>query len=237
MEGRQPADDQPRPPLRAGDDDRHDHHRTSSSRTTGRRASARRTTLTGDGKTKLYGNYGIFYARIPNDLAARALSADDGFTRGDYFDAEPDAADPGGRDERRRPAAPTTTPLHPARASARTRSIRTPSCRYTERVRDRHRARDHAEHDVRRPLRAPQHAARARGRRELPDGGLRARRDASASAAASSTSSRIRAARRRSTRRRSRCPGVRGGQVRRPGPQLQRGRGHAQPPRRRTGRR
>ena len=43
--------------------------------------------LTGDGKTKLYGNYGIFYARIPIDLAARALSADDGFTRGDYFDA------------------------------------------------------------------------------------------------------------------------------------------------------
>ena len=43
--------------------------------------------LTGDGKTKLYGNYGIFYARIPLDLAARALSADDSFTRGDYFDA------------------------------------------------------------------------------------------------------------------------------------------------------
>jgi outer membrane receptor protein involved in Fe transport len=42
---------------------------------------------TGDGKTKIYGNYGIYYARIPNDLAARALSADDGFTRGDYFDA------------------------------------------------------------------------------------------------------------------------------------------------------
>jgi hypothetical protein len=42
--------------------------------------------VTGDGKTKIYGNYGRFYARIPNDLAARALSADDGFTRGDYFD-------------------------------------------------------------------------------------------------------------------------------------------------------
>jgi outer membrane receptor protein involved in Fe transport len=42
--------------------------------------------LTGDGKTKLYGSYGIFYARIPNDLAARALSADDGYTRADYFD-------------------------------------------------------------------------------------------------------------------------------------------------------
>ena len=42
--------------------------------------------VSGDGKTKIYGNYGRFYARIPNDLAARALSADDGFTRGDYFD-------------------------------------------------------------------------------------------------------------------------------------------------------
>ena len=41
----------------------------------------------GDGRTKVYGNYGRFYARIPNDLAARALSADDGFSRGDYFDA------------------------------------------------------------------------------------------------------------------------------------------------------
>jgi len=43
--------------------------------------------LTGDGKTKVYGNYGRFYARIPLDLAARALSADDSFTRGDYYDA------------------------------------------------------------------------------------------------------------------------------------------------------
>ena len=42
---------------------------------------------TGDGKTKIYGNYGRFYARVPNDLAARALSADDGLSRGDYFDA------------------------------------------------------------------------------------------------------------------------------------------------------
>ncbi len=49
--------------------------------------------LTGDGKTKLFGNFGRFYARIPNDLAARALSADDGISRADYFDAEPDAAD------------------------------------------------------------------------------------------------------------------------------------------------
>ena len=29
-------------------------------------------------RPKLFGNYGRFYARVPNDLAARALSADDG---------------------------------------------------------------------------------------------------------------------------------------------------------------
>jgi hypothetical protein len=42
---------------------------------------------TGDGKTKIFGNWGRFYARIPNDVAARHLSADDATTRADYFDA------------------------------------------------------------------------------------------------------------------------------------------------------
>src|SRR5438876_6463994 len=42
---------------------------------------------TGDGKAKIFGNFGLFYARVPNDLAARALSADDGIARADYFDA------------------------------------------------------------------------------------------------------------------------------------------------------
>jgi hypothetical protein len=41
----------------------------------------------GNGRSKLFGNYGRFYARIPNDLAARALSGDDGVSRIDYFDA------------------------------------------------------------------------------------------------------------------------------------------------------
>jgi outer membrane receptor protein involved in Fe transport len=44
--------------------------------------------LTGDGRTKLFGGYGRFFARMPNDLAARALSADDGTSRADYFDAD-----------------------------------------------------------------------------------------------------------------------------------------------------
>src|SRR5262249_38707203 len=40
-----------------------------------------------DGKTKVYGNWGRFYGRMPNDLAARALSPELTVTRGDYFDA------------------------------------------------------------------------------------------------------------------------------------------------------
>jgi hypothetical protein len=42
---------------------------------------------TGDGKTKVYGSWGRFYSRIPNDVAARHLSADDSTSRADYFDA------------------------------------------------------------------------------------------------------------------------------------------------------
>jgi hypothetical protein len=42
--------------------------------------------VAGDGRTKLFANYGRYYARIPNDLAARALSADDGISRADFFD-------------------------------------------------------------------------------------------------------------------------------------------------------
>ena len=37
--------------------------------------------FTGTGRSKLYANWGRFYAKIPNDLAARALSADAGVTR------------------------------------------------------------------------------------------------------------------------------------------------------------
>jgi hypothetical protein len=42
--------------------------------------------LIGNGRSKLYGSFGRFYAKIPNDLAARSLSADAGISRGDYFD-------------------------------------------------------------------------------------------------------------------------------------------------------
>jgi hypothetical protein len=43
--------------------------------------------VAGDARTKLYGSYGLYYARMPNDLAARSLSADTGTSRADYFDA------------------------------------------------------------------------------------------------------------------------------------------------------
>ena len=42
---------------------------------------------TGAGRMKLFANYGRFFAKVPNDLAARALSADAGISRADYFDA------------------------------------------------------------------------------------------------------------------------------------------------------
>jgi hypothetical protein len=42
----------------------------------------------GNGRSKLYGSWGRFYARVPNDLAARSLSADAGISRADYFDQD-----------------------------------------------------------------------------------------------------------------------------------------------------
>lgn len=43
--------------------------------------------LTGDGRAKVFASWGHFYAKIPNDLAARAMSADAGITRAEYLDA------------------------------------------------------------------------------------------------------------------------------------------------------
>jgi hypothetical protein len=40
----------------------------------------------GNGTMKIYGNWGFFYGKVPNDLAARALSSDAGVSRADYFD-------------------------------------------------------------------------------------------------------------------------------------------------------
>lgn len=43
--------------------------------------------LFGNGKSKIYGAWGRFYAKVPNDLAARAMGADSGITRQNYRDA------------------------------------------------------------------------------------------------------------------------------------------------------
>jgi hypothetical protein len=43
--------------------------------------------LTGSGRAKLFASWGRFFAKIPNDLAARAMSADTGITRQNYRDA------------------------------------------------------------------------------------------------------------------------------------------------------
>ncbi len=41
----------------------------------------------GKGKMKVFGSWGWYFTRMPNDLAARALSPDAGISRADYFDA------------------------------------------------------------------------------------------------------------------------------------------------------
>ncbi len=43
--------------------------------------------LFGSGQSKVYAAWGRFLSKVPNDLAARALSADAGISRADYFDA------------------------------------------------------------------------------------------------------------------------------------------------------
>jgi len=40
----------------------------------------------GKGTMKIYGNWGLYYSKVPNDLAARALSSDAAVSRADYFD-------------------------------------------------------------------------------------------------------------------------------------------------------
>ena len=42
--------------------------------------------VTGRGTSKLYASWGRFYAKVPNDLAVRAMGTDSGITRQDFFD-------------------------------------------------------------------------------------------------------------------------------------------------------
>ena len=43
--------------------------------------------VSGNGSSKVYASWGRFYAKVPNDLAVRAMGTDSGITRQDYFDA------------------------------------------------------------------------------------------------------------------------------------------------------
>jgi opacity protein-like surface antigen len=43
--------------------------------------------IKGDGRAKVFASFGRFFTKIPNDLAARAMSADAGISRADYFDS------------------------------------------------------------------------------------------------------------------------------------------------------
>jgi hypothetical protein len=62
----------------------------------------------GNGKSRVFANYGRYYARVPNDLAARALSSDALITA-DYFDSNLTRPVPNGIVTSTRTGATTTT--------------------------------------------------------------------------------------------------------------------------------
>ena len=113
----------------------------------------------------MFGNYGRFFARIPNDLAARALSADAGVSRADYFDAGLTQPIP----ERRAVTDPGGTPplthhfqLHGAGADAIDPNAK---LSYMDEFVGGFECEVMPERQPRRALHPPQHPARARGRR------------------------------------------------------------------------
>ena len=72
----------------------------------------------------MFGNYGRYYARVPNDLAARALSADASLTA-DYFDANLTQPVPNGTVTTNATTGDADDDaLHAARGRRRTTSIR-----------------------------------------------------------------------------------------------------------------
>jgi hypothetical protein len=122
--------------------------------------------IRGDGRSKVYGNFGRYYSRVPNDLAARALSADDGAQRIDYFDAQLTGRC---RTGRHATSPPHASPALPAAGVAPTSSGR--EAVITDEIVG------GVEFSRPTPRSASasctQYRPRARGRRELPDGGLR----------------------------------------------------------------
>jgi len=117
----------------------------------------------GDGRGKVFASYGRYYARVPNDLAARALSADAGIGA-DYFDAGLTRPIPNGV-----PAGPggTTTHFSIAGAGADVIDPNAKLSYYNEYIV--HRLRSDRRTQCRRAVRTPRHRARARGRAAVPD--------------------------------------------------------------------
>ena len=108
LEDRGPPHDQSRPAVRSGIARwRTDQGLAAQEQRAPRIGAAH--DLTGNGRTKVYGNYGIYYNRVPNDLAARALSADVVYSRADYFDAGLTRPIPAGVSTKTPTAAATTT--------------------------------------------------------------------------------------------------------------------------------
>ncbi len=52
--------------------------------------------VTGTGKSKIFASFGRYFLKVPNDLNSRALSADAGLSRADYYDAALTQAIPDG---------------------------------------------------------------------------------------------------------------------------------------------
>ena len=122
--------------------------------------------VVGNGRSKLYGSYGRFYARIPNDLAARSLSADAGISRADYFDANLTQPVPEGVRARRHASSDRRGPARRGVRSGREVHLHQRSAR-------RLRVRGGAAPQPRRALHLARHAAHPRGCRHGADGALR----------------------------------------------------------------
>ena len=127
--------------------------------------------ILGNGRSKIFANWGRFYAKIPNDLAARALSADAGDQPRRLLRPESHAADSG------RPTTVTQTPggdpqttINHFQQQGLSPDIIDPErevvlCR---RVRRRPRVRSVPEHQPWRAIHPSVDSACAGGRRELP---------------------------------------------------------------------
>ena len=124
---------------------------------------------TGKDKMKVFGSWGWYFTRMPNDLAARALSPDAGISRADYFDAQLTQPIPDGT-----LAADTTSHflqqgVTPDQIDPNVKAM------YSQRGDRRRRVRGCARTERRRPLRAPRHPKGPGGCAAVSDRRVRSR--------------------------------------------------------------